>query len=79
MLKNIVGLHIIYSEMRDQVIAPPAYFLLWPQKLSFVLTKAREEIRIASVFTVFSRTDPFLFPPYLSANNALPLSLKSYL
>ena len=32
MLKNIVGLHIIYSEMRDQVIAPPAYFFTLASK-----------------------------------------------
>ena len=35
-------------------------------------------IQIASVCTEFSRTDPFLFPPSLSGNEALLLSLKSF-
>ena len=36
-------------------------------------------IRIACVFTVFSRTDPFLFSPSLLANNALPPPLSEKL
>ena len=33
LLKNIVELHIIYCELRDQVIAPPTpFFILAPSK-----------------------------------------------
>ena len=39
-LKNMVALHTLNSELRDQVIAPPTYSLFWLRTLFFVCTKA---------------------------------------
>ena len=45
----------------------------------FSFPRINLSISITSKFTVFSRTDPFLFFPTLSANNTLSLSPKVFL